>query len=181
MTARDYKRSRAYQQPFSGWTGLLLGLAGGLGLGLAIWFLDRRGAAAPAPPEEAPPPMSMRGAEAPPEAAERYDFYDMLPKFEVVVPEKEKPVRPDAPPAAVDKPGPYVLQAGSYRDFAEADRIRAQLALQGIESRVQKVSVDADTWHRVRIGPITDPAELERIRERLREADIDVLVIRVPE
>ena len=88
MTARDYKRSRAYQQPFSGWTGLLLGLAGGLGLGLAIWFLDRRGEVAPTPPEEAPPPMSMRGAEAPPEAAERYDFYDMLPKFEVVVPEK---------------------------------------------------------------------------------------------
>jgi hypothetical protein len=33
----------------------------------------------------------------------------------------------------------------------------------------------------VRIGPISDPAELERIRQRLREADIDVLVIRVPE
>jgi cell division protein FtsN len=181
MTARDYKRSRPYQQPFSGWTGLALGLAAGLALGLAVWYFDRRGAPATAAPEEAPPPMSTRGSEAPPEAAERYDFYDMLPKFEVVVPEKEKPVRADAPPAAVDKPGPYVLQAGSYRDFAEADRIRAQLALQGIESRVQKVSVDADTWHRVRIGPISDPAELERIRQRLREADIDVLVIRVPE
>lgn len=181
MTARDYKRTRAYQQPFSGWTGLVIGLGTGLAVALAVWLLERPAETAAAAPEETPAPMSMRGSGASPDATERYDFYDMLPKFEVVVPEKEKPVRPDAPPAAVDRPGRYVLQAGSYRDFAEADRIRSQLALQGIESRVQKVSVDADTWHRVRIGPITDPAELERIRQRLREADIDVLVIRVPE
>jgi len=31
----------------------------------------------------------------------------------------------------------------------------------------------------VRIGPITDLKELNRIRVRLREADMDVLVIRV--
>jgi cell division protein FtsN len=57
--------------------------------------------------------------------------------------------------------------------------VRAQLALQGIESRVQRVSVDADTWHRVRVGPISDLEELNRVRTRLREAEMDVLVIRV--
>jgi cell division protein FtsN len=183
MTARDYKRTRAYQPPFSGWTGLALGLGAGLIVGLSVYWFDRRGDA-PADAPTAPatePPMSARATEAAPEATERYDFYDMLPKFEVVVPEKEKDVRPGAPSTALDKPGTYVLQAGSYRDFAEADRIRAQLALQGIESKVQKVSVDADTWHRVRIGPISDLKELNRIRDRLNEADIDVLVIRVPE
>ena len=46
-----------------------------------------------------------------------------------------------------------MLQAGSYKNFADADRVRAQLALQGIESKVQKVTVDNDTWHRIRIGP----------------------------
>ena len=88
-------------------------------------------------------------------------------------------MRRDQPTAPVDKKGSYVLQVGSYRDFNEADRVRAQLALQGIESKVQKVSVDSDTWHRVRIGPITDLRELNRIRDRLREADMDLLVIRV--
>jgi cell division protein FtsN len=72
-----------------------------------------------------------------------------------------------------------VLQAGSYKNFADADRIRAQLALQGIESKVQKVSVDNDTWHRIRIGPISNLDELNRLRDRLRKADVDVLVIRV--
>jgi cell division protein FtsN len=41
--------------------------------------------------------------------------------------------------------------------------------------------VDEDVWHRVRIGPITDLAELNRLRARLRAADLDALVIRVGE
>ncbi|HUO96702.1 MAG TPA: SPOR domain-containing protein, partial [Steroidobacteraceae bacterium] len=77
------------------------------------------------------------------------------------------------------RPGTYVLQAGSYRNLADADRIRAQLALAGVESKVQKVTVDTDTWHRVRIGPITNLDELNRIRTRLKQADVDALVIRV--
>ena len=79
----------------------------------------------------------------------------------------------------VARAGSYVLQVGSYRKFEEADRVRAQLALQGIESKVQRVSVDSDTWHRVRIGPISDLKTLDRVRQRLREAEMDVLVIRV--
>ena len=79
----------------------------------------------------------------------------------------------------IDKPGTYVLQAGSYKNFSDADRIRAQLALQGIESKVQKVSVDTDTWHRIRIGPISNLDDLNRMRQKLRKSDIDVLVIRV--
>jgi cell division protein FtsN len=76
------------------------------------------------------------------EGAKNYDFYDMLPKFEVVVPEKEREVassRGDAR-ANIEKPGVYVLQAGSYRQQAEADRIRAQLKMQGIDANVQRVA-----------------------------------------
>ena len=72
-----------------------------------------------------------------------------------------------------------MLQAGSYKNFADADRVRAQLALAGVESKVQKVTVDTDTWHRVRIGPISNLDELNRVRTRLRQADVDALVIRV--
>ena len=108
-----------------------------------------------------------------------YDFYSRLPKFEVVVPEKEKDVRPDIRAAPETRRGTYVLQAGSYKNFADADRIRAQLALQGVESKVQKVSVDNDTWHRIRVGPISNLDELNRLRTLLRKADVEALVIRV--
>jgi len=72
-----------------------------------------------------------------------------------------------------------VLQAGSYRNQADADRVRAQLSLQGIDAKVQRVAVDNDVWHRVRIGPISDLGELNRVRKQLQAADVDGLVIRV--
>ena len=108
-----------------------------------------------------------------------YAFYEMLPKFEVVVPEKDKDVRPDIKSVPETRSGTYILQAGSYKNFADADRVRAKLALQGIESNVQKVTVDNDTWHRIRIGPISKLDELNRMRQTLHKADVDVLVIRV--
>jgi cell division protein FtsN len=73
----------------------------------------------------------------------------------------------------------YVLQAGSYRNEADADRVRAQLALQGVDARVQRVAVDTDVWHRVRIGPISNLDELNKVRRQLRAAEVDALVIRV--
>ena len=81
--------------------------------------------------------------------------------------------------AKIERPGVYVLQAGSYRNEADADRVRAQLALQGVDARVQRVAVDADVWHRVRIGPITNLEELNKVRRQLRAAEVDALVIRV--
>jgi hypothetical protein len=110
--------------------------------------------------------------------AGKYDFYQMLPKFEVVVPEKERGTRV-APAAQVDRPGIYFLQVGSYRDENVAERIRAQLGKLGIDATVQRVAVDTDVWHRVRIGPIKDLAQLNRLRQQLHASDLDSLVIRV--
>jgi len=181
MAQRDYKRSRGRGEGFSGWTGLLIGLAAGLSFGLALYFFDPRAPREPgadAGAKDAAPaePASARES-AGDEPPERYDFYQMLPNFEVVVPEKEMVVKGDA--AQAEKKGAYVLQAGSYKRFEDADRVRAQLALQGIASNVQRVAIDNDTWHRVRIGPISDPAELNRVRQRLKEAEVDFLVVRV--
>jgi cell division protein FtsN len=135
---------------------------------------------------ESPRPDPHRKAPTDPEAAtagvtgEKYDFYEMLPNFEVVVPEKDKDVKRDLPATArIERQGVYVLQAGSYRNEADADRVRAQLAMQGIDAKVQRVAVDSDVWHRVRIGPITKLDDLNRLRKQLQAADVDALVIRV--
>ena len=182
MVSRDYKRNNTRRESFSGWTGLLIGLLIGLGVGFAFYFFEPRTVPAPldAPPAEVEP-ASARGSEAA-DDAQQYDFYNVLPNYEVVVPEREAVIGKDVDSVAakpVERAGAYALQVGSFRQFEEADRVRAQLALQGIESKVQKVSIDNDTRHRVRIGPITDLKELNRIRERLREAEMDVLVIRI--
>src|SRR5262249_33427022 len=160
-----------------------------LGLSVSLVFLawqNTREKNAARTAAEVPKPETRHDQAATAEAdtgAKNYDFYDMLPNFEVVVPEKDRDVsrERDSAPATIERPGVYVLQAGSYRKQEEADRIRAQLKLQGIDANVQRVAVDDDVWHRVRIGPITDLAELNRLRARLRAADLDALVIRVGE
>ena len=186
--ARDYKSRRKRSGGFSGWLGVVCGLAVGLAVAGVVYLKDRR---AEAPIVQSaktikkkahgsePPDAEAGDSEAPEAPAKSYDFYSMLPKFEVVVPEKEKDVKPDIRGVPETRRGTYVLQAGSYKNFADADRVRAQLALQGVESKVQKVSVDNDTWHRIRIGPISQLDELNRLRTILRKADVDVLVIRV--
>ena len=136
---------------------------------------------------DAPRPEPQRTAPAEPDPAaatakpaEKYDFYEMLPNFVVVVPEKDKEVKRDLPAAAkIERPGVYVLQAGSYRNQADADRVQKQLALQGVQAKVQRVAVDADVWHRVRIGPISNLEQLNKVRKQLQAAEVDALVIRV--
>jgi cell division protein FtsN len=184
---RDYKPKRRPTGRFSGWIGLWCGLAAGLVIAAVVYIKDHR----PDTPSARSAKMDKRrmhaaespdsdGADsAPDDSGGHYAFYDQLPKFEVVVPEKDKDVRPDARAVPETRRGTYVLQAGSYKNFADADRVRAQLALQGVESKVQRVSVDNDTWLRIRIGPISNLDELNRLRDRLRKADVDVLVIRV--
>jgi cell division protein FtsN len=181
---RDYKTKRSKPGAFSGWIGLGCGLALGLAVAGVVYLKDHR-LDAPVASAEKTVKKRTHGNE-PPEAADpsadeskSYAFYEMLPKFEVVVPEKDKDVRPDTKSIPETRRGTYVLQAGSYKTFADADRVRAKLALQGIESNVQKVTVDNDTWHRIRIGPIAKLDDLNRMRQILRKADVDVLVIRV--
>lgn len=115
-----------------------------------------------------------------PHPAERFDFYDILPKFEVVLPAVESEVTPDREIVPIGEPGSYVLQAGSFTNVTDAERMRATLALLGLESRLQRVSIDDDIYHRVRIGPLSNLNELNRYRRQLREAEVEVLLIKVP-
>ncbi len=165
---------------------MLFGLAIGLSVAYAIYNKDVR--IAPQPQPVAQQPASMAAPMEPVAVTEdpvieeeeaRFTFYDMLPNFEVIIPEEEPDVAQDQAIQVVEEPGLYVLQAGSFGAVADADRRRAQLALLGIESVVQRVAIDDKTYHRVRIGPLNDLDRLNLVRSQLRQADIDVLRIRL--
>ena len=178
---------RKKQQEYPGWVWMIFGLAIGLSVALAIYMKDREPDVAMRPTVADPASMAsalndsseseVPAAEEQPER--RFDFYDMLPNFEVIIPEQEPDVRHDLAPQAIEQPGNYVLQAGSFIEYGDADRRRAQLALQGIESRIQRVTIDDKTYHRVRIGLTRDLDKLTSLRNRLHQAQIDVLRIRL--
>ncbi len=196
MAKRRRRKSSKKRTEYPGWIWGVFGLAVGLSVAAAVWVSDRR----PAAPEPvAPRPASLESAlddngetlsrdeveadveaevEAEPEEP-RFSFYELLPDMEVIVPEEEYEVEPDTEPQAVVMPGTYILQAGSFQTLDDAERRRAQLGLHGIQSHIQRVTIDDKTWHRVRIGPTDDLDELNMLRSRLRAARIDVLRIRL--
>ena len=180
LTTRDYKSNQRRGLPVRGVREFAWGLGCGLLLaGVAFAYFNNR---IHKPAEGADTPRADTDVTGPGsgKTSEKYDFYEMLPNFEVVVPEKDKDVKRDLPAAAkIERPGVYVLQAGSYRNEADANRVRAQLALQGVDAKVQRVAVDTDVWHRVRIGPINNLDELNKVRRQLQAAEVDALVIRV--
>lgn len=185
--ARDYKHvSRGDGGGFdlNQYRQLGLGLGIGLAVALGVWIYHLRSLPTdtldlrPQPQAAAATEAAAEETPAEPELdpATSYDFYDMLPKFEVQVPAGGRTTASRAPAVRpVEQPGAYVIQAGSYRNLPDAERLRSQLAKLGIEAVIQH----ADSWHRVRIGPYRDLARLNAIQRELRGADIDALVMRV--
>ena len=185
---RRSSRSQGSEYPPLVW--MSFGLAIGLSVAFAVYVKDRDNP--PVAAASAPQPASLKSAlddngetasEMPVPAAEprdkRFTFYDILPSVEILTDETTPENNTDIVPRAIDEPGIYVLQAGSFSTHADADRRRAELALQGIESHIQRVKVNARDYHRVYIGPTDDLDELNMLRSRLRAAKIDVLRIRV--
>ena len=169
---------------------MIFGLAIGLSVAFAVYVKDREPEAVVAAQQQ-PEPASLRDtlddealAVNLPVAEEtlpkrRFEFYDLLPAFEMIIADEEPDVDEDVEPEAIDEPGLYLLQAGSFSTHNDADRRRAELALHGIESRVQRAKVNGRDYYRVYVGPIDDLDELNVTRSRLRAAKIDVMRIRL--
>lgn len=181
-----------------GWAWLLLGLALGVA-GAAVFYISQNhqsrpimatepSGKAPAPAGPAPGASSPSSAPVVPAQPEsdRYEFYELLKEGEQIVPmpEKAKPPSPAStvPPSttpAPAAPGRYILQVGSYRTFEDADRVKASLALLGLEGRIEQATLaNGQTWQRVRIGPLTDLQQVQSAQDRLKANGFDALLIR---
>lgn len=99
----------------------------------------------------------------------QFDFYTILPKKEMVVPEHEIKTRTREEQIGKSKKASYVIQAGSYREATAADELKAKLALMGIESKIQKAKVESVTWYRVKIGPYSEMSNVNSVMSRLQK------------
>lgn len=181
--------------------GLLLGLA--IALGVALYlnkvpgpFVSRGKTPEPASKSEksdektkaASPAKATDAAPAKSEEKPRFDFYNILPGADDLAKAKPAPAPAPAAPAPEKEPEQstttapkevFFLQAGAFQNAADADNMKARLAMLGIEAGVQTgTSGDRGTFHRVRIGPFSRVDEVNRTRDTLKQNGIDSTLIK---
>lgn len=89
-----------------------------------------------------------------------------------------QPVAKAAAGDAGDEKFIYYLQAGAFREVADAENARAKLALLGFEANVSDRTTDTGVLHRVRVGPFNQVEAMNKVRSKLSENGIDVAVVR---
>lgn len=192
-----------------GWVWLFCGLCIGLVIAAVVYLT--RPAGQPGiqvndiqPQTEAPPADSQQTADSSDAKKKkketkqepRFEFYEMLPNYEVVIPGHRQqdtnvaaqdsgdssgaePQPEPKPTPQYEASGPYIVQVGSFSAYQRADRLRARIALLGIASEIHKAELsDGRVFYRVRTTLIEGPDTLNHILEKLHNNGIRTLVMR---
>ncbi len=173
---------------YPGWAYMLAGLVMGLFIAFIVYLQNL-----PNPDKDQPQADNGNKTVKPKASEPKFDFYKILPELEVVIPDNivqnnnADTSNPTPPPPQVttqepiklDSESNYILQVGSFKSHAEADKLKATLALLGVEASIQKVTVDTTAWHRVRIGPFKDRSSLNSTRRQLQQNNIKAITLKV--
>lgn len=187
MAQRDYAKRTTTHKPKAsvpGWAWMLIGLMVGLFIAFLVYLQQNGGKDAlhklTTPP--AKPSADTRSVKKPlqPAAPKKeegisFDFYNILPEMEVVIPEEELKNNPTTP----QEKATYYLQVGSFQNSADAEARKAELFLLNFTPSVQTVTIDGNkTWHRVRVGPFSDRRKVDQARRRLQDNGIDFIMLK---
>lgn len=187
--------------------GTLLGFAFGLVVAFlvsfgVVWYLNKtplpfvdrvlggkeNGAAKDPAKEAGPVALPGKPGDKPAGAERKFEFYDILEGKKQAAPAGAPagPVVTSTPPAAPApvphdaQAGSLFLQAGAFQKNADAENLKARLAMLGFEASILPVEVpDKGTMHRVRIGPYASTDEMNRARSQLGQNGIPATVVRV--
>jgi cell division protein FtsN len=111
----------------------------------------------------------------------KFDFYKILPGQEEPVTDRE--LKSAAAKQAEKSGAPrdlYFVQAGAFQNPADADNLKARLALMGLQASVEPANLpDKGTWYRVRLGPYTQLDEINRVRQTLAQNSIDASLVKI--
>jgi cell division septation protein DedD len=135
---------------------------------------DQTGAPASAPEQAARGEDSAATGNS--EKKPGFRFYDMLPDSEVVPPQVD-----EYTPGPGQTTSDYLVQTGSFRTKADAERQRAQIAFQGLRAYVSRIDMEGgSTWFRVNVGPFSSRSQMNSAVDKLVSINIEPLVRRIP-
>ena len=195
--SRDYKptapKSGSNSKGSAFFTGLLVGLLLGVGLSVALTMYIKGGDSPFANNKVVRPALENLSEKlsknktseetiSPSEESannlktdNKFDFYTILPETESTVTEKE--IQESTLTVKKDN---YFLQVGAFQNEADADNMKAKLALQGFEAVVQTATIpEKGVWHRVRVGPLSDIEQINKTRGDLTTNGFNTDLIKV--
>lgn len=134
---------------------------------------------APAPAAKiAPPAASAEAASGVGEGKPRFEFYKVLTdKQDTMAPAQKDSSKPaqKSQPAGKEI---YYLQAGSFSNADDADKMKAKLSMLGMEVNVQTATLpDKGVWHRVRLGPYKGADEMNKALAMLKQNGVSATPI----
>jgi cell division protein FtsN len=153
--------------------GMVLGVAAAGGV---AWYIVNKNPAEftskekakPAPQVAVAPASAPVAATAPapasavPDTKQHFEFYKVLTDKSDNTARKNT-AKPKEQPASKPQPAQqqasaakdmYYVQAGSFQNVGDAEKLKAKLAFSGFEAKIQAATIpDKGVWHRVRLGP----------------------------
>lgn len=165
--------------PVPGWVWLVTGLALGLFVTLIVHLIKIAPEAAKAREIAAIEAREQAAADKKKKAEQarkdkkHYDFYTMLPQEKVEVPKN---------PSAANAPAYYqfMLQTGAFNSVADADRVRADLIMQGFDAQIKSSTSDKGTSHRLIVGPFPNRSKMAKARSMLIAKGVATMMINAP-
>lgn len=175
------------------WVGILAGTLVGVGLAAGVaWYMMKSPspfASRTQPPLPKPLPDNVKpdvgtSANKPPappgDGKQRFEFYNVLTGKPGGAGAPPRPAARPAEPARTPDKGannkavgaytPQILQAGSFSNVQDAEKLKARLALLGVESSIQTAVIpDKGVWYRVRLGPYKSAEEIARASDFLKQ------------
>ncbi|WP_099111249.1 MULTISPECIES: cell division protein FtsN [Xenorhabdus] len=96
-----------------------------------------------------------------------------LPSPQAQVPQSQAPNETNKPKTETNG-SRIMLQCGSFRTMEQAESVRANLALAGIESKI----TTKDSWNRVVLGPYKNRESAEKMHRRVTNTGIPSCILR---
>jgi len=106
-----------------------------------------------------------------------YEFYKLLENQTVEVPKVDAYKSTPKDKALQYE---YRLQVGSFRSQEDAERLRAELILQGMNAYREQRDVNGTVWHRVMVGPFQNRSVMNKAQDMLVSRNISSLIHKTP-
>ena len=191
---RDYKNSstkkaKGREKPLGSWLSFISGLALGLLVAFVVYIwrdevpdVNGKGILSKAEEiifEEGPKNTEFSDITIDDTPTPKFDFYNILPEVEVKVPDWQLE-RSENNASEGLASGTYVMQVGAFKELKDADRAKAQLALNGMHAKIHRVVINGqDVWYRVHLGPFREADEIQAMRRKLIESKRDFIVLKI--